>query len=225
MQLMLAIVQSVDAGGLTDRLVQNGLRITRVRTAGSFLHLGNETLLIGVEDEQVQGTVDLIRGCCHTRRQFVSAVTSSLDALPVHTAVEVEVGGATIFVLPVERFIRLGREVEPGSAPESHAPVASEGDAAMKLMIAVVHRDLVDRVTDALLQASYRVTRIDSTGGFLRRGNGTLLIGVESDKVDDVLRLMREVAPKKVEAAAPTKGMPMYSVTIFVLDAPTFLRV
>ena len=95
----------------------------------------------------------------------------------------------------------------------------------MKLIIAVVQRDLVDKVTDTLLNGGYRVTRIDSVGGFLRRGNGTLMIGVEAEKVEDVLRLIQEKSPLKTEPAAPDKGMPMYNATVFVLDAPTFLRI
>jgi uncharacterized protein YaaQ len=224
MLLMVAIVQSIDAGELTDRVVESGLRVTRVRTSGSFLHLGNETLLIGIADEQVQQTTDLIRSCCHRRRQFVSAATS-IDAVPVHTAIEVEVGGATVFVLPVERFARLGGTGAPDFAEDRRLRQSKDGGPEMKLIIAVIQRELVDKVTEALLKREYRVTRIDSTGGFLRRGNGTLLIGVEADKVDEALQVIREATPAKAESAAPSKGTPMYNATVFVLDAPTFIRV
>jgi uncharacterized protein YaaQ len=89
---------------------------------GSFLNVGNETLLVGAEDAKVQEAIDAIRGCCQTRRQFVSTVTSSVDALPVHAAIEVEVGGATVFVLPVERFERLGNDAGHRDADWERVP-------------------------------------------------------------------------------------------------------
>ena len=62
----------------------------------------------------------------------------------------------------------------------------------MKLIIAIVHQRDKQRVNDALLQAGHKFTVVASTGGFLRDGNTTLLIGSEKDKVDDVLIVLRE---------------------------------
>ena len=65
------------------------------------------TLLIGVEEDQVQAAIDLIRERSHSRKQMVPALTEmSYGFMPV-MPVEVTVGGATVFVLDVERFERL----------------------------------------------------------------------------------------------------------------------
>ena len=87
----------------------------------------------------------------------------------------------------------------------------------MKLIIAIV-RDTDDRqVLDAMVSRSYRVTRVASTGGFLRRGNVTLFIGVEANQVQDVLDQVRD-------ACAPPGPME-HRATVFVVDAPHFEQI
>ena len=61
----------------------------------------------------------------------------------------------------------------------------------MKLIIAILRDADTEPVTKALTAANYRVTRTSSTGGLLRRGVSTLLIGVENDRVDSAIELMR----------------------------------
>ncbi len=87
----------------------------------------------------------------------------------------------------------------------------------MKLIFAIV-RDSDDRaVIDALITRTYRVTRVASTGGFLRRGNVTLMIGVEADQVQPVIDLIKSTC------AAPEPGQ--NRATIFVVDMPHFEQV
>lgn len=62
----------------------------------------------------------------------------------------------------------------------------------MKLIIAIVHARDQQRVTDALLQAGHQFTHIATTGGFLRDGNTTLLIGSRTETVDEVIDIIRE---------------------------------
>jgi uncharacterized protein YaaQ len=84
----------------------------------------------------------------------------------------------------------------------------------MKLIIAIV-RDTDDAaVINQLVTQSYRVTRMASTGGFLRRGMVTLLIGVEQEKVQKVIDLIRDTCQ------VPNEGE--HRATIFVVDAPYF---
>jgi uncharacterized protein YaaQ len=87
----------------------------------------------------------------------------------------------------------------------------------MKLMIVIV-RDLDDEnVVQAMVQNGYRVTRMASTGGFLRRGNITLMIGVEDDQVNQVFDLLREVCrPADSE---------QHRATAFVVNMPYFERI
>jgi len=63
----------------------------------------------------------------------------------------------------------------------------------MKLMFVVIRDKDVDVVVQTLVENKYRVTRVASTGGFLRSGNGTLMIGVEEDKVQGLIDLLRQV--------------------------------
>lgn len=109
MKLIVAIVQREDTGDLTNGLVQKGYRATRIDTAGGFLKSGNTTLLIGVEDHQVEEVLGIITDNCNRRTVQVNPTVSSVvpGQFYVPFSMEVEVGGATIFVLPVERFERI----------------------------------------------------------------------------------------------------------------------
>lgn len=62
----------------------------------------------------------------------------------------------------------------------------------MKLIIAIIRDVDSDPVTQALTAANFRVTRTASTGGLLRRGVTTLLIGVEDGQVEDAIALMKK---------------------------------
>jgi len=87
----------------------------------------------------------------------------------------------------------------------------------MKLVIVIV-RDLdSENVTQALVDKNFRVTRVASTGGFLRRGNVTLLIGVADDKVDAVFTLLQETC-----SASDGK---QHRATIFVVDMSHFEQI
>jgi uncharacterized protein YaaQ len=87
----------------------------------------------------------------------------------------------------------------------------------MKLILAILRSVDAGPVIDALVTKSYRVTRVASTGGFLRRGNATLLIGVEDEHVDPVIDILRETC------SPPEPGQSR--ATIFVVDAPHFEQI
>ena len=110
MKLIMAIVQDVDARGLLDALMAEGYRATKISTTGGFLVRGNTTILMEVRDEQVEAVLAILRTHCHARREFVSPVMPLSEAASARHWVqplEVEVGGATVFVLNVERFEQL----------------------------------------------------------------------------------------------------------------------
>ena len=94
-----------------------------------------------------------------------------------------------------------------------------------KLIIAVVQNEDADGVVDALLEAEFRATRLASTGGFLRRGNTTLMIGADEGEVDDVLELIRRHARSaaQTEAADAAQSEPA-AATVFVLDLEEYQR-
>jgi uncharacterized protein YaaQ len=93
-----------------------------------------------------------------------------------------------------------------------------------KLIIAVVQNEDADGVVDALLEAEFRATRLASTGGFLRRGNTTLMIGADEDQVDAVLDLIRHHARSATSPADAADGPQPAAATVFVLDLEEYQR-
>ncbi len=229
MQLLLAIVQAEDADLLVDRLIAQNYRVTRINSVGSFLMRGNATILIGVAEERVASVLATMRTICHTRTTFINAVPpveAVALSLPPVMPLEVLVGGAVVFGFPVKRFLRLQGGSAPPMAdqhyPSVSAPMEDTADAKgghMNLILAILSNDEADPVAGGLLAAGYRLTRLNTAGGFLRRGNVTLLVGVEADQVDDVLRIIQANCRLRTEARSAAEGMPMYSATVFVLDA------
>ncbi len=111
MKMIIAIVQDDDAARLISQLMKNGFGATKLATTGGFLRAGNTTLLIGVEDEKLSKAMGIIEEVCKRRKQAASAPTSMGSSGSLYTAssfpVEVTVGGATVFVLPVEQFVKM----------------------------------------------------------------------------------------------------------------------
>jgi len=104
LKLIMAIVQDKDAPRLVDALVEKGFRSTKLASTGGFLREGNTTLFVGTEDHQVSTVINVIKRTCRAREQLVTplAPVSGPSDSYVPYPVEVQVGGATIFVLPVE---------------------------------------------------------------------------------------------------------------------------
>jgi uncharacterized protein YaaQ len=109
MKLIVAIVHHEDAGALVDGLLDREFRVTRLHSSGSFLKQSNATIIVGAEDDQVEPILEIVRATCTPRTQIVNPMPPIMEPgeffMPY--PLEVEVGGATVFVLPVERFERL----------------------------------------------------------------------------------------------------------------------
>ena len=106
MKLILAIVQDKDSQQLQSHLVKDGFRSTRLPSTGGFLKSGNSTFILGVEDEKVDDALDVIKENCHTRTQYVTPSFFLPEAVNMSDPVEVQVGGATCFILPVDKLVR-----------------------------------------------------------------------------------------------------------------------
>jgi uncharacterized protein YaaQ len=102
-QLLLAVVQATDADAAIDALTALGTGVTQVHSSGGFLRQGNVTLLCGVEAGQLTQVMAALRRTCHHRLEYV-AVPLEGGNMPFAFPMEVEVGGATVFVFPVERY-------------------------------------------------------------------------------------------------------------------------
>ena len=79
---------------------------TKTASSGGFLTAGNTTLVIGVEDDQVDGVLHIIRTHCSRRVEAVPGMLHSGVSTHVFPT-EVVVGGATVFVTPIERFEKM----------------------------------------------------------------------------------------------------------------------
>ena len=104
MKLILAIINHDDANTVTQALTKKGFSSTKLATTGGFLMAGNVTILIGVDEEKVQ---TVIREHSHSRKQMIPTTTEMSYGYYPSMPVEVVVGGATIFVVDIERFERV----------------------------------------------------------------------------------------------------------------------
>lgn len=109
MKLVMSIVHSDDAERLLEALTGESYGATIIGTTGGFLRQGNTTILVGTEDDKVDDALQIIRDNCHTQDRLVSTLPPVMDPgeMLVPVPVEVQVGGATVFVLDVVRFERL----------------------------------------------------------------------------------------------------------------------
>lgn len=109
MKLVVCIVTDKDAHNLLEQLVKEGYRATKLASTGGFLKEGNTTMLIGVEDEQVDNLVEIIGDTCEVRKQLftpISPLPGPAEAY-IPYSVEVSVGGAIVFVLDVEKYFKV----------------------------------------------------------------------------------------------------------------------
>ncbi len=105
MKLVIAVVQDQDATDAIQTLNNAGYRVTRVASTGGFFSEGNTTLLCGVEDAAVPRVIAILKQTCKKRTQLIPAGPNIVESAAMMGAfVEVEVGGATVFVLDVEHF-------------------------------------------------------------------------------------------------------------------------
>ena len=108
MTLIIAIVQDEDASRLISTLMNEGYSVTKLATTGGFLRAGNTTLLLGGEDDRVKGALDVIEKVCKSRKQIATSPSPVAGTSGVYAPypIEVVVGGATVFVLDVEQFVK-----------------------------------------------------------------------------------------------------------------------
>lgn len=107
MKLILAILSNEDAPAASNALNKNGFQVTKLATTGGFLRAGNTTLIVGCEDEKVDSAIEIIGEYSCKRTEIVPSTASYDIGRYASFPVEVTVGGATIFVLDVEKFVKL----------------------------------------------------------------------------------------------------------------------
>ncbi len=108
----------------------------------------------------------------------------------------------------------------------------------MKFVVAVVHDYDAANLVRAMIDRGFRVTLLDSTGGFLRSGNTTLLCGVEPERIPELLRIIDQTCEERVETVRfsgesdfeewyppDSRTVIVGGANVFILDIDRFERV
>ena len=99
----------VDASSTMDALNDRGISVTRFVSSGGFLQHKNVTLMSGIDDDRIEEVLGLIKENCRTRSEFMNPMPPLVEPgdFFVPYPVEVQVGGATVFIVNVDRFEKL----------------------------------------------------------------------------------------------------------------------
>ena len=104
MKLIFSIVNNDDSHAVQSALTKSGFQATKLASSGGFLMSGNTTFMVCAEDDRTDEAIEVIKTHSHKRKQFVPSSASYGIGSYTSFPVEVSVGGATIFVTPIERF-------------------------------------------------------------------------------------------------------------------------
>lgn len=109
MKLIMAIISDEDSNAVISELGQGGFGVTRLCSTGGFLRAGNTTIMIGTDEEKITNVIEIIRKKCKTRKKAMPNLEMSggMGVMGAAFPMEVTVGGATVFVLNVEKFEKL----------------------------------------------------------------------------------------------------------------------
>lgn len=111
MKLIFAVIRDKDANMAIGGLAQAHIGVTKLASTGGFLRDGNTTLMIGAEDNQVEHVLEILKENCAKRAETEIIAPHGTGGVPAWnlgcTPIKIEVGGATVFVLEMEQFIKL----------------------------------------------------------------------------------------------------------------------
>ncbi len=105
MKLIYVIVRNNDSAQVIETLNKKGFYVTKMASTGGFLREGNTTLLIGTDEDKVDEVIEIVKKECGPRQQLYLNNMAPGDYGAMNTVVNV--GGATIFVMDVERFEKI----------------------------------------------------------------------------------------------------------------------
>lgn len=104
MKLVITIVSKEDANKVTKALINNNFFVTKLSSTGGFLRGGNVTLMTGINENEVEQAIKIIKDCCKSRKEYIANQFVGEYNTVITAPIEITVGGATIFVLDVEQF-------------------------------------------------------------------------------------------------------------------------
>lgn len=111
MKLIIAIIRNEDAKKLTQALLAKEYHLTEIASRGGFLRKPNTTILVGIKDKQVKEVLGIIKKNCSAHKEFLNTAFLDGEADKLHLAQQkatpIQVGGASVFILDVDRFIKI----------------------------------------------------------------------------------------------------------------------
>ena len=107
MKMIIAVVSSDDASTVQKALIKDHFQATKLSTTGGFLMKGNTTFLIGAQDDKVEEIIKIIGNHSKQRKKVIPNSVINEFGMLATSPIEVTVGGATVFVLNVEQFVKL----------------------------------------------------------------------------------------------------------------------
>ena len=107
MKLVLAIVSNDDSSNVSAALNKSNFSVTKLSTTGGFLKAGNTTMIIGCDDDKVDSVIEILGSESKRRTELVPSTASYDIGRYAAFPVEVQVGGAIVFVIDVCQFIKL----------------------------------------------------------------------------------------------------------------------
>ena len=109
MKLILAIVNDEDTSRLITELNKANFRVTKLSSTGGFLRSGNTTLLVGVDKSELDTALDIVRKNSSSRKAIINTAMTptGLGNSYLPYPVEVNIGGATVFVIDVDHYERM----------------------------------------------------------------------------------------------------------------------
>lgn len=108
MKLMIAVIQNEDEDALVQALEDNQIASTRIGTSGGFLRASNVTIMMAVQAELVDVVLGLLKQHCKRRTRHLYPLLPNLEARERFLgSIPVEVGGAIVFILPIEQIVKI----------------------------------------------------------------------------------------------------------------------
>jgi uncharacterized protein YaaQ len=101
--MILAVVQDQDLETTTRALGDLGAPVVYLSSSGGFLGRRNATLLVGLPSGGEEAALETLRNTCRQRVEYLTMPVEGAP-MPMPAPIQVTVGGATVFALPVERY-------------------------------------------------------------------------------------------------------------------------
>lgn len=108
-KMVIAVVHDHDAHDLMEALSSSNFKATKMATTGGFLREGNTTFMIGTDKEHVDEVLQIIKDNCQARKKTIAPMSPVANSMESYYSfpMEVKIGGATVFIMDVEQFIKM----------------------------------------------------------------------------------------------------------------------